>query len=254
MKNLYQLSVAAAAALLCAGAFAQAKAPEPDFTLSFNVGATTDYRYRGISQSGKKPAVQAGVDYAAKSGFYAGAWASSITWIKDSGAGAKGPIEVDLYGGYKGELSKDLAFDVGVLQYAYVGNSFDKVTGVNANTTEIYGAITAGAFTAKLSNSTTNLFGAPKSKNSTYLDLSYTLDLGNGLSVVPRIGNQNIKGFGDYVDYSVTINKDIDGLVLSGGVVGTNWKSRYGAAYALPGSGTKDLAGNGLVLSVKKNF
>jgi uncharacterized protein (TIGR02001 family) len=246
--TLIALAVAATGA-----AFAQAKA-EPDPAVSFNVGAVSDYRYRGISQSGAKPAVSAGVDAAFKSGFYVGAWASSITWIKDSGSGAKGPIEVDLYGGYKGEIQKDLGYDVGVLQYAYLGNSYDKVSTANANTTEIYGAITAGAFTAKLSNSVTNLFGTAKSKNSTYVDFSYTLDLGNGLTVVPHIGNQKIKGFGDYIDYSVAVNKDMDGLVLSATLVGTNWKSRYGADYNLPGSGTKNLAGNSIVLGIKKNF
>ena len=53
----------------------------PESSLSFNVGATTDYRYRGISQSRLKPAVQGGFDYADKSGFYVGAWCSSIKWI-----------------------------------------------------------------------------------------------------------------------------------------------------------------------------
>jgi hypothetical protein len=45
----------------------------------------TDYRYRGISQTKLKPAVQGGVDYAA-GGFYVGAWASTIKWIKDAAA------------------------------------------------------------------------------------------------------------------------------------------------------------------------
>jgi uncharacterized protein (TIGR02001 family) len=103
MKMKTTLLVSALA--LSGAAFAQTKAPEPDYTLSYNVGAVTEYRYRGISQSGKKPALQGGVDFAHKSGLYLGAWGSTITWIKDSAAApasAKGPLEVDLYGGYKG--------------------------------------------------------------------------------------------------------------------------------------------------------
>jgi uncharacterized protein (TIGR02001 family) len=46
-----------------------------------------------------------------------GAWASTIKWIKDAGGGAD--VEIDLYGGYKGELVKDVAYDVGVLSYQY---------------------------------------------------------------------------------------------------------------------------------------
>ena len=87
---------------LSGAAFAQAKAPEPDYTLSFNVGAVSDYRYRGLSQTRLKPAVQAGADFAHKSGVYVGLWASTIRWIKDNDV--KGPVEVDVYAGYKGSL------------------------------------------------------------------------------------------------------------------------------------------------------
>jgi uncharacterized protein (TIGR02001 family) len=89
--------------------------------LAFNAGAVSDYRYRGISQTRLKPAVQGGVDYSA-GGLYVGAWASTIKWIKDAGGDAD--VEIDLYGGYKGELAKDVAFDVGVLTYQYPGNTW----------------------------------------------------------------------------------------------------------------------------------
>ena len=80
-----------------------AQAAEPESSLSFNAGVVSDYRYRGISQSRLDPAVQGGVDYADKSGFYVGAWGSSIKWIKDANGG-NAPVEVDLYGGYKGAV------------------------------------------------------------------------------------------------------------------------------------------------------
>ncbi len=250
-SSLIKLAVASIGASLGTGvALAQSKAAEPEFTVAFNAGAVTDYRYRGLSQSGRKPALQGGADYSNKNGVYAGAWASTITWIKDSGAGASGPIEVDLYGGYKGELTKDVAFDVGLLQYAYLGNSLDKATTANANTTEIYGALSFGVATAKFSNSLTNLFGSPNSKNSTYLDLSATIDAGGGWSVVPHIGVQKIKNFTKYTDYSVTVNKDVNGLILSAALVGTDKKGFF----VLPGSGTKDMGGNGVVFGIKKNF
>jgi uncharacterized protein (TIGR02001 family) len=234
-------------------AFAQTKAPEPDYTLSYNAGLVTDYRYRGISQSGKSPALQGGADFAHKSGAYLGAWGSTISWIKDSGAGLKGPVEMDLYGGYKGAINDTFSFDVGGLQYWYVNNNYSKI-GSNANTFELYGAVTAGPATVKYSHSLTDLFGSVNSKGSGYLDLSATFDLGNGLSVVPHIGRQVVKKAFAYTDYSVALNKDIDGLVLSATLVGTNIKSKYGTAYMLPGSGSKDLAGMSLVLGIKKNF
>ena len=73
--------------------------------LAFNVGATSDYRYRGISQTRLKPALQAGVDFSA-GGFYVGAWASNIKWIEDFGGDAK--VEVDLYGGFDLHLGQEV--------------------------------------------------------------------------------------------------------------------------------------------------
>lgn len=242
---------------LAGSAFAQtaAPAPAPASTLSYNIGATTDYRYRGISQSGKKPAINGGIDYAHSSGFYVGSWASSITWLKDTTANpntTKGPIEIDIYGGYKGSLANGLGYDLGGLYYWYAGNNLKKTPGlVSPNTFELYGALTLGIVTVKYSHATTNLFGTANSKNSGYLDLSANFDLGSGWSIVPHVGAQKIKNGNSYSDYSVAVNKDIDGLVLSLAAVGT---SGLGAPYLLPGSGTRDLAKSGLVFSIKKTF
>jgi len=252
-------------------AFAQAKAPEPDYTLSYNIGVVTDYRYRGISQSRLKPALQGGIDYAHKSGFYLGTWASTITWIKDAGAPSLGnvstgsaPLEIDLYGGYKGSVNDALSYDVGLLQYWYPGNKYDKIPGAaKAETLELYGALTFGLVTAKYSRSMGNLFGfrtpTATSKGSGYLDLSATFDIGNGLSVVPHIGRQSIAKFSDYsyTDYSLTLAKDMDGLVLSAALVGTDAKKNIRGnlnSLAYPSPSGKNLGRSSLVLGVKKNF
>ena len=128
-KTLFAMASTLALAALPQIVLAQTAAPaapaaEPEASpLSFNVSLTSDYRYRGISQTRLKPAIQGGADYAFASGFYIGTWASTIKWIKDSetanGVDAKGAFELDLYGGYKGEIAKDFTYDVGVLQYAY---------------------------------------------------------------------------------------------------------------------------------------
>lgn len=196
-----------------------AQAAEPESSLSFNAGVVSDYRYRGISQSRLDPAVQGGVDYADKSGFYVGAWGSSIKWIKDANGG-NAPVEVDLYGGYKGAVG-DVAYDVGYLRYQYSGNTMS----TNANTDEVYGAVTYGLFTVKYSHAVSDLFGAPNSKNSGYLDVSAALDMGNGYSLTPHIGRQVVKnnsGF-SYTDYSLTVGKDLgNGLSASVALVGTD--------------------------------
>jgi uncharacterized protein (TIGR02001 family) len=272
LENTMQTkTISSAIALLCiasSAAFAQTKAPEPDYTLSYNIGATTDYRYRGISQSRLKPALQGGADFAMKNGFYLGAWGSTINWIKDAGAATlanvdtgNAPVEIDLYGGYKGKVG-ELDYDVGALQYYYPGNKYSNIPGAaNANTLELYGAITFGVVTAKYSHSLSNLFGfksaTSNSKGSGYLDVSANFDLGSGWSVVPHVGHQTVRHFGDfsYTDYAVTVNKDIDGLVLSAAVIGTDAKKNIGGtSLAYPSPDNKNLGRTGLVLSIKKNF
>ena len=267
--SIKQTTVALAALLVANFATAQTaapKAPEPSYTMSYNLGVTSDYRYRGISQSGLKPALQGGLDYANKNGVYLGAWASTIKWIKDDGriagvdAGSS-PVELDLYGGYKFEAAKDLTLDFGALQYVYTGNKYNAIANSsNANTLELYGAVTYGIFTAKYSRSQGSLFGVgpsqgpTNSKGSGYLDLSATIDLGNGYSVVPHAGNQGVRNNGNfaYTDYSLTLNKDFDGTVLSAAVVGTNTKNTAGYAYATPEG--KNRGKGALVVSLKKNF
>ena len=231
---------------LSGGVFAQAAAPaapEPDYTLSFNVGAVTDYRYRGISQTRKKPALQGGADFSHKSGFYVGTWLSTIKWIKDGGGDA--PIEWDIYGGYKGTAGP-IGYDVGLLRYQYPSHDL----AISPNTTEVYAAGTWGPATLKYSHATTNLFGFADSKNSYYLDLSATFDMGNGWSLTPHIGYQKVKNNSpfSYTDYSVTVGKDLgNGLSASLALVGTDNDN-----YIAPNG--KNLGKGTAVLGVKYAF
>ena len=245
--NFKMLPVAAAGLLLATAVSAQQKAPEPDYTFAFNVGAVTDYRYRGISQSRLLPAAQGGIDFSHKSGLYLGTWASTIRWLKDI-PGGDGPLELDLYGGYKGELAKDVTFDVGLLRYQYPRARL----AVSPDTTELYGALTYGVFTAKYSHAVTNLFGFADSKGSGYLDLSANVELGDGWSLVPHVGRQWVRrnSASSYTDYAITLNKDFGhGLVASAAVVGTNADK---ALYVTP-SGR--FTGRGaLVLGLKYTF
>jgi uncharacterized protein (TIGR02001 family) len=245
-------ALATALALSALSSLAQAQ----DSPLSFNLGAVTDYRYRGISQTRLDPALQGGADYALPGGFYVGTWLSTIRWIKDFGGDAD--VEWDVYAGYKGELGKDLAYDVGVLGYVYPSAVTDAWTAAgfkNPNTAEVYGALTYGPGTIKYSHSVTNLFGTPDSKQSGYLDLSATFDV-VGFAVTPHIGYQSVRHASDfsYTDYALTVSKDLAGFILSAAIVGADTKSINGVkAYASPANG-KDLGRAGLVLGIKKTF
>ena len=244
--SLLSLAVVVAAAALPSAAYAQ---------LAFNAGAVTDYRYRGISQSRLKPAVQGGVDFAA-GGFYVGAWASTIKWIEDGNPKSSNKVEVDLYGGYKGEIVKDsLSYDVGVLAYQYPGHKAGDAGLTSPNTTELYGALTFGPATVKYSHSVTNLFGFSDSKNSGYLDLSASFDVGGGVMLAPHVGYQKVSHNSDYsyTDVSLGVSKDFNGLVVSATAVYADVKKLSGVP-AYVGPNGKNLGKTGLVLGVKYNF
>jgi uncharacterized protein (TIGR02001 family) len=253
----------ALAALFAIGALPSISQAE-DSPLSFNVSLTSDYRYRGISQSRLKPALQGGADYALPNGIYFGTWASTIKWIKDAGTIANADsgntnIELDLYGGYKGEIQKDFTYDVGLLQYVYPGNKLTNLGAKNANTTEIYGALTYGPATLKYSHSLTSLFGTANSTDdsngSGYVDLSASFDVGGGVTLTPHVGYQRVAHFSDfsYTDYALTAAKDWVGFTWSAAVIGADVKKITGVpAYSSPSG--KDLGKAALVVAVKKVF
>jgi uncharacterized protein (TIGR02001 family) len=222
-------------------AFAQTAPAAPEVT--YNVGVVSQYRYRGLAQTKGQPALQGGVDYANANGYYAGAWASQIQWIKDSSQTTpavnnySGNTELDLYGGYKFE-SSGVAYDVGFLRYQYIGNSLGNTAATgniqykNANTNEVYAAATVGAYTFKWSYALSELFGTPNSKNSDYYDLTANFDMGNGITLTPHIGRQLVQGPGtgsgqlSYTDGSLTVAKDLgNGLSATAAAIVTNAKS-----------------------------
>ncbi|NML13807.1 hypothetical protein HHL10_02285 [Azohydromonas sp. G-1-1-14] len=248
-------------ALLAAATLASLVAVPARADVSFNVGAVTDYRYRGISQSRLDPAVQGGADWVqgADGGFYAGIWGSTIRWIKDTGRingydAGNARVEVDLYGGYKGSLAQGLGYDVGVLQYWYPRNKLDRNPAFEkADTTEVYGALSFGPVTAKYSHALTDTFGNPDSKNSHYIDLSGSFEIVDGWTLVPHVGYQKLKGpsddLGSYTDYSLGLSKDFSGFVVSATAVGTNADKSF---YVTPSG--KFTGKTALVVGVKYNF
>ncbi len=243
MKKLLLVTAIAATFM---GNFAHAEDAKPDNELSYNAALTSDYRYRGISQSRLQPAVSIGADFVNNpTGFYVGTWASSIKWIKD--AKGNGDIELDVYGGKRGEIVKDVSYDVGVLTYVYPSNDLNP----SANTTEIYGQVGYGPGYIKYSHSVTDLFGFANSKNSGYLDIGANIDIAEGTVLNLHVGHQAVKnnsGF-SYTDYKVGVTKDFGFLSGSLAVIGTDAKT---GAYSTPSG--KDNGKTALVVAISKTF
>ena len=259
LAALLAIAGVASAQTAQSGQTAQTPAPaasEPTSPFSYNVGIVTDYRFRGISQSRLRPALQGGVDFTHDSGLYVGLWASTIKILKDV-PGGKGDLELDLYGGYKGKINDNFAYDVGVLRYQYPRENFP----TTVNTTELYGAVTYGPATVKYSHSIgKQTFGVAASRNTYYLEAAATFDLGNGYALTPHIGYQKYKGsvagvsnssFASYTDYSLGVSKDLgNGISVSGTIVGTDTTN----AFYTSGANGKNLGKTGLVLGAKYTF
>jgi uncharacterized protein (TIGR02001 family) len=181
-----------------------------DSPFSGNVSLTTDYLYRGITQTDHRGAIQGGFDYVNPNGFYAGTWGSNISWLGAPGSS----LELDTYAGYSAGFATDFTYDVGFLRYNYAGEYAPGT--VSANTNEIYGSIGWKMLTLKYSRSTGNLFGFADSSGSGYLDLSasYTLE-GPGIDLGAHYGKQTISGAVnaglDYSDYNISASKDFSG-------------------------------------------
>ncbi|MBV8467475.1 MAG: hypothetical protein JO218_16165 [Burkholderiales bacterium] len=205
-------------------------APAPDYTFTSNVTLASEYIYRGIAQSDNHPAVQGGFDFAHKSGFYVGTWASSISWLNDEGAGSF-PMEWDFYGGYKGTIVDDLGFDVGGLEYYYPGTR--NAGFVNPDTFELYGGLNYKWASFKYSRSSGNLFGAANSHGSNYFDLTLSPDLGEGWGAVAHVGRQTVAHFSlaNYDDWKLGVTKDVGFGSVGLTYTGTNAKGNVGQPY-----------------------
>ncbi len=246
-----KLVLAAAVIATFSGSIAYAEDKKPDNEISFNAAVVTDYRYRGISQTRLQPALQGGADYVNNpSGFYAGTWLSTIKWTKD--AGGSGDVEWDLYGGIKGDVAKDVSYDVGVLAYVYPSNGLKNVAGfANANTYEIYGQIGFGPAYLKYSHSVSNLFSFVDSKNSGYLDLGASFDIASGTKLALHVGHQTVKNNSafSYTDYKIGVTKDFDFGTLGLALIGTD-----NDKYVGPSPKLKNLGKATAVLSLTKTF
>lgn len=174
---------------------ATASEPASPHTFSYNVGLFSQYIFRGLTQTGEELALQGGVDYSHSSGFYAGAWASNISWLEDANAYHNSSLELDLYGGYRNTIGKtEIGYDVGLLQYIYPG---DELPGIKkAETTEIYGALSYKWLQTKLSYVLSDgAWGFDNADGTYYAELNANIPIGeSGFTANLHAGRQEFDG------------------------------------------------------------
>jgi len=250
------IAVAAFASVLPSLASAQAAAPSP---VTGNLTIVSDYRFRGVSQTYKLPAVQGGIDYSHASGFYLGNWNSSISGNQyPNGAG----LEMDFYGGYKFPIGKDVTLDVGALYYYYPGAYYNGFAGKKPkyDNLELYFGGVMGPFSAKVFYAISDFFGLDEttggksSNGSYYIDLNYSTEILPKLTLGAHLGYQSVKNYSNfsYTDYKIGVTYDWTGWLLGAAFVGTNAeKTPY---TVLDAQSSKFVGNNTVVLSIGKTF
>ncbi len=170
--------------------------------LSANIGVSSNYIFRGVTQTLDQAAVSGGLDYEHDSGFYAGTWISNVGSGSNALYGAQGNYEQDWYAGYGFEAGP-VGLDVGYILFTYpVGpGQYD------------YGEIYVNASWEWLSggiNYTVNKEGSPANKNDVYLFVTGEFPVGNGLTLSGTVGNYNYDdpATEDYVHFQVALSKD----------------------------------------------
>ena len=215
-----------------------------------NLGLTSDYRFRGISQTQNAPAVQGGIDYAHSSGFYVGNWNSSVSSdMYTNGSG----VESDLYAGFKKEIYKGLTLDVGSYNYFYPRATNN--TSTNFDTNELFAGLGYGPVSVKYSQSLSNYFGTANSKNSQYYQADIVQPLGNSkISLLAHVGRTEVNNNSNlnYTDYNVGLGYDLQGWQLAAKYyTNTGTTSTFQTANTI---NSQKLYKDAAVFSVSKSF
>ncbi len=256
------IATAVLAALAASSTVMAEEAAPAEHTFTANVTLASEYIYRGIGQTNRKPALQGGFDYSHASGLYAGVWGSNVSWLSDGRSDVSSSLEIDLYGGYKNTFAGgDWNYDVGVLRYNYPGTYPSGYT--KADTTELYGAIGWKWLTLKYSHVVsshifgfTGANGTDNTRGSGYLELNAAYDLGDGWGVLGHVGHQKIKNNDDasYTDYKVGVTKDVGFGTVGLSYWTTNAKACGDSTPVYCNAFNKDLGEGRALLSFTKTF
>jgi len=183
--------------------------------VSGEIGVTSDYRFRGVSQTAGDFAVQGSIDYSADNGFFAGAWASNVD---DESYDAD--VEIDIYAGYWGAFGEDeeLEYDVTLTYYTYPGQ--DESTKYLEATVGFYfaGFHLAQWYTNDYANADVDLH---------YTELNYSYEFIENWSIDAHVGYSYGDGADldwgeDYMDYSIGVSTELAGVGLSLAWLDTN--------------------------------
>lgn len=188
-------SVLLGAGILGLATVAQAETAKSSLTA--NASVTTNYVFRGVTQTDDNPAIQGGVDYTHSSGFYAGAWGSNVKFPNAGGSA----LEYDLYAGFGFNIVKDVKLDVGYIMYNYT----DSTVNHNVGNDEVFIGAKYKNFAAYYYNGNAK----DSAFDHQYFDLRYSLALPKEIKASLHYGHLDNKGAADADDIGIRFSKDI---------------------------------------------
>lgn len=189
MKKLHKII---AASLLASASTMGSGVVLAESPLTANIGVTSNYIWRGVTQTSDISAVSGGVDYANASGFYVGVWASNLDG---------GQYEQDLYAGY-GFDAGPVGLDVGYIKYMY------PVGAAQADFDEIYLNASYEMFSAGVALTTSKESGVLE--DDTYMYVGAAFEVKKGLTLGITFGDYDVDGgsVNDYSHYQISLSKD----------------------------------------------
>ena len=206
------LTAAVTTALLAGAAVTSTASAE----VSANIGFTSNYIFRGVTESDDGAAVQGGLDFEHEGGFYVGTWISSlgdsavvVDFDEEEAAvyADRGGYEMDLYFGVAGEIADSgVGFDIGYIYYAYPAAE----SAADANFGELYGGVDFMGFYG-LVNFVTNADDSDLESSIAY-EVGYGVDLMDGYSVGGTLGyvDWDDSDWEDYTWWSLHVSKATD--------------------------------------------
>jgi uncharacterized protein (TIGR02001 family) len=217
--KLASISVAISAIAMSAPAFAQEVAEEATgpVALTGGVAVVSDYRFRGVSLSGKDFAVQPYLTLKHESGLYVGAWGSNLS--ENDGD----DVEMDLYAGFAG--GDDLTYDIGATYYLYPGVS-------NLNYVEFTGKLgsTVGPATVGVQLSYVPSQDNTGNDDNIYFGTNASIAVPNTpISIVGTMGIEDgaFTAGSEKVDWSLGLNAAVAGFTLGVSYVDTNRRTIF---------------------------
>ena len=214
MSRTSSRGIALAMVLALAAPVANAQEAEASGGFSWNAALTSEYLYRGASQSDDHPALQLDATYAFASGFYVGAWGSNVDF------GDSTEAEIDTYIGWNGDLADGVNLDVQINRYNYVNEPSDVDYAYN----ELIGKLTFREQYGLTLGYTDDYLAL--GENSLYLAVDGEWEVGGGVNFTAGAAyTRNSGELPGYADYGIGLNRDFGPVNVALQYVGSNGRA-----------------------------